>query len=144
METIECPGCAEPMRSESHAGVMLDRCDNCGALWFDKGELQRVLKRVTYRSGLPASSDIEPVLHQEGGTCPRCSDSVLRHSQVASVDATICGGCHGFLLPALSLRSLAERPGPADAGVALDTMAFGPLYGLLSAVVRALDRAVPK
>lgn len=40
--TLECPACARPMRTESHAGLRLDVCGGCRGVWFDHHELQTI------------------------------------------------------------------------------------------------------
>jgi uncharacterized protein len=42
---VECPACAEPMDPMNYcgnSGVVVDRCDECGGLWMDRGELEKV------------------------------------------------------------------------------------------------------
>lgn len=44
---MRCPKCGAPLKEESYEGlIMLDRCQNsgCGGIFFDKGELEIVLK----------------------------------------------------------------------------------------------------
>ena len=38
-----CPKCAAPLLSITFHGVELDKCSGCGGLWFDTGELDRVM-----------------------------------------------------------------------------------------------------
>ena len=40
--TLDCPACERPMRTESHAGLRLDVCAACRGVWFDHHELQAV------------------------------------------------------------------------------------------------------
>jgi hypothetical protein len=40
-----CPKCAAPLVTISYQGVELDKCSECGGLWFDTGELDRVLEK---------------------------------------------------------------------------------------------------
>jgi Zn-finger nucleic acid-binding protein len=40
--TLECPACARPMRTESHAGLRLDVCGGCRGVWFDHHELRAI------------------------------------------------------------------------------------------------------
>lgn len=44
---IACPRCQAPMeklRSRARKLVMYDRCDACAGLWFDEGELERIVE----------------------------------------------------------------------------------------------------
>jgi hypothetical protein len=38
-----CPKCAAGLVTVTFRGVELDKCSECGGLWFDCGELDRVL-----------------------------------------------------------------------------------------------------
>ncbi|CAN5115888.1 hypothetical protein BH23CHL1_BH23CHL1_20900 [soil metagenome] len=42
--TIECPKCFSAMRRVERSGVVVDRCTGCGGLFFDRGELERLLQ----------------------------------------------------------------------------------------------------
>src|SRR5262245_58742462 len=38
-----CPKCAAPLVTITYRDVELDKCSGCGGLWFDTGELDRVM-----------------------------------------------------------------------------------------------------
>ena len=38
-----CPKCASPLVAITYRDVELDKCTGCGGLWFDTGELDRVM-----------------------------------------------------------------------------------------------------
>jgi hypothetical protein len=40
-----CPKCAFPLVTITYKGVELDKCSGCEGLWFDTGELDRVLEK---------------------------------------------------------------------------------------------------
>ncbi len=45
-----CPRCGVPMEPFNYAGdsgILLDKCRNCGGLWLDHGDLERVLAVVS-------------------------------------------------------------------------------------------------
>ncbi len=49
VEDAPCPRCGVAMRPFNYAGdsgVVLDKCPNCGGLWLDDGDLERVLTVV--------------------------------------------------------------------------------------------------
>ena len=41
-----CPKCAAGLVTMTFRGVELDKCSACGGLWFDTGELDRVLEEA--------------------------------------------------------------------------------------------------
>lgn len=40
--TLDCPACERPMRTEAHAGLRLDVCGGCRGVWFDHHELAAI------------------------------------------------------------------------------------------------------
>ena len=43
---LHCPKCRGLLETYTVQGVMLDRCQNCGGIWMDKGELEGVLGKA--------------------------------------------------------------------------------------------------
>ncbi len=41
-----CDGAMEPFNYAGDSGIILDKCPNCGGLWLDNGDLERVLAVV--------------------------------------------------------------------------------------------------
>ncbi len=39
-----CPKCGMQLAEINFNGVMVDKCTNCGGVWLDAGELERVAK----------------------------------------------------------------------------------------------------
>jgi Zn-finger nucleic acid-binding protein len=44
---IRCPKCSGDLESYTFQGFALDRCQNCGGIWMDKGELEAIVRTVT-------------------------------------------------------------------------------------------------
>lgn len=47
---VSCPQCRAPMgklRSRAKKFVLYDRCEACRGLWFDQGELERIVQALT-------------------------------------------------------------------------------------------------
>ena len=42
-----CPKCAGRLESYTFEGFALDRCDKCGGIWMDRGELEGVVRKVS-------------------------------------------------------------------------------------------------
>ena len=40
--TLRCPKCEAPMRMYERNGVHVDRCTECGGIFLDRGELERL------------------------------------------------------------------------------------------------------
>lgn len=67
-----CPRCAAEMETRLFGGVTLDRCAQCGGIWFDGGELQAVVTR--YRSGAQGDFEISREL-RSGLGAPGAADT---------------------------------------------------------------------
>jgi Zn-finger nucleic acid-binding protein len=48
-----CPNCAREMVHITRHGVTLDRCEVCGGIWLDRGELEHLLETVRSPVVLP-------------------------------------------------------------------------------------------
>lgn len=44
---IICPKCQAAMRSIERSGVLVDRCTECGGLFLDRGELEKLMDAET-------------------------------------------------------------------------------------------------
>ena len=50
--TVECPKCDGTLVEIEHEGVRIDRCNTCGGVWLDAGELEQ-LEQLTKREDRP-------------------------------------------------------------------------------------------
>ena len=41
--TMSCPRCTGKLHSEVYDEVNIDRCDTCGGIWLDAGELEQII-----------------------------------------------------------------------------------------------------
>lgn len=41
--TMDCPRCDGKLREEIYDEVRVDRCDKCGGIWLDAGELEEIV-----------------------------------------------------------------------------------------------------
>lgn len=41
---LRCPKCQAPMRAIERSGVVIDRCTECGGVFLDRGELERLMR----------------------------------------------------------------------------------------------------
>jgi Zn-finger nucleic acid-binding protein len=55
---ISCPGDGQALTAVKHRGIEVDVCGTCGGVWFDHGELQKILAQSAdpARSFLDANS----------------------------------------------------------------------------------------
>lgn len=43
MPLLLCPNCGAGMKEVERRGVLLDVCPQCGGVWLDRGELEKLL-----------------------------------------------------------------------------------------------------
>ena len=46
-QELICPKCLGKLESYSFMGFFLDRCQACGGIWLDKGELEGILREAS-------------------------------------------------------------------------------------------------
>lgn len=42
-----CPKCPGKLEGHTFQGFALDRCDQCGGIWLDRGELEGIVRKVS-------------------------------------------------------------------------------------------------
>lgn len=95
---INCPKCSSEALVETPAlgNIPLDVCPGCSGIWFDKGELEALLKQ----SQGGGAADLELINPRADGLpCPRCKDKMARGGLVNPllvVDK--CQSCGGIWL----------------------------------------------
>ncbi len=62
---LACPKCSGKLETYAFMEFLLDRCQSCGGVWLDKGELEGILEK-TLRA--PSSSFIDWFLSRSQGT----------------------------------------------------------------------------
>src|SRR6185503_2910434 len=107
---IRCPNDNTLMEKETVGGVTIDRCNSCGRLWLDDGEMQRLLQHkssVHWADSGPFGRESKRAALGVR-TCPRDGKALLevRHPQRPAVLIEYCPGCRGVLLDAGELRQI--------------------------------------
>ena len=44
---LRCPKCPGHLHGYTFEGFALDRCDTCGGVWMDRGELEGVVRKIS-------------------------------------------------------------------------------------------------
>jgi Zn-finger nucleic acid-binding protein len=45
--TMDCPRCTGKLHEETYDDVGINRCDTCGGIWLDAGELEEIISQET-------------------------------------------------------------------------------------------------
>ncbi len=79
--TLVCPRCGERMVEIQHLGVTIDRCNGCGGLYFDAGELEEVIEREYPEE---AALEMELELVTESAAPPDTPDTEAVPEEIAA------------------------------------------------------------
>jgi len=101
MNEIKCPQCPEAkLLTRDFQDTPVDVCENCGGLWLDKGELNKIAH--------PIQGDLEFCSHEhfDGKNltellCPNCNgEKLLKVKFIEFTDITLdhCPKCDGIWL----------------------------------------------
>lgn len=44
-KTLNCPKDQNPMIKLTSQGITVDKCQKCGGMWLDKGEMKKIIER---------------------------------------------------------------------------------------------------
>jgi Zn-finger nucleic acid-binding protein len=81
--------------SDGGAEVEIDRCGQCGALWFDSGELE-----------MAANLHARPSAAESEHPCPVCRQQMRGAALPRGLFAHRCDSCHGTFLEADTVAAL--------------------------------------
>ncbi|HJX05384.1 MAG TPA: zf-TFIIB domain-containing protein [Candidatus Nanoarchaeia archaeon] len=43
---LKCPKDHFPMRKKTREGITIDKCEKCGGIWLDKGEMDEIIQKI--------------------------------------------------------------------------------------------------
>jgi hypothetical protein len=107
MSARDCPDCdtrLQPLWLPASKGgeeVELDRCNDCGGVWFDAGELSDATRRSVQASA-----------EQTDRRCPACDVPLLHGVMSGGVDVETCAECKGTFLEARDLDAIVKKKAP--------------------------------
>jgi Zn-finger nucleic acid-binding protein len=111
MASVRCPKCDDAALLPLDLGeILLDRCESCGGIWFDHGELEAVV-------GLTAAARQEPIEPEPAGggsgPCPRCTVEMRPVSAGEDPDRPVrvdrCPSCMGLWLDRRLVRPIEDQ-----------------------------------
>ena len=111
--SARCPGCRAAMTVDSRDGVTIDRCPQCGGLWFDAEELDRCLLALYPEDSPPPEARI-PERGMGTRRCPRCTRFMTTAGWTGLV-LDRCPTCRGLFVEATELAQMEREQPPLDA-----------------------------
>jgi Zn-finger nucleic acid-binding protein len=108
---MKCPKCQGRMQPITTAGGTVDRCDDCGGVWFDRLEMGKQADH---------SSEVDVGNPERGARfnsvdrigCPRCANTPLTRmvdNDQPHIWFEACSSCGGRFLDAGEFKDLTER-----------------------------------
>lgn len=100
---MKCPACKNTLREQVAGDMTVDVCDNCGGIWFDASELERVSARGDTTLQAFGHVPTGNVKLTETRICPRCDPQILARkwfSELKEVEIDECSICNGIWLDA--------------------------------------------
>jgi Zn-finger nucleic acid-binding protein len=95
---MKCVKCDGTLRRVELEDVEVDQCDACSGIWFDSGELQRILGKASTDKLKTAATSSDTSDDTKRARCPRCRGEG-KLVQVASLTSDIhvdtCAVCGG-------------------------------------------------
>jgi Zn-finger nucleic acid-binding protein len=93
---MDCPRCSVELSEISHGESVLQRCGECGGLWVDSDDLNRVL----LHANLPALSAVGGWVNPDeiAGMCPACNVDLVavEGGEKRALHYDTCESCGGI------------------------------------------------
>ncbi len=108
---MNCPKCSSAMETVKQEGTTVDRCTDCGGIWFDVFEAEDLIEAENGIS-VDTGNKIKGLQMNKirDISCPRCGKQMQTVSDREDplLKFEVCTGCHGYFLDAGELRDMAH------------------------------------
>lgn len=101
-----CLKCTGILSKTRLGDIEVDYCKECGGLWLDRGELERIVRttrktpkvvNVLRRKLMPLPT-ASPIPSDLDATCPVCAETTMREVLLEDVHVDYCTRCSGVFL----------------------------------------------
>ncbi|NIM18161.1 MAG: hypothetical protein GTO45_39670 [Candidatus Aminicenantes bacterium] len=100
-QKFDCPKCKKPTLSNFNTseGVVVDFCDQCFGIWFDKDELANYIE---LSKDIPEIKEMKEQARKTGLACPKCKGTLeeLPFSSQTNILVDRCESCGGIFFDA--------------------------------------------
>ena len=105
---MKCPRCSSAMETVQVENATIDRCTQCGGLWFDEFELADLTAKEGSEKIDTGPADKSNQHSQARLNCPKCGMAMLRmvDAQQPHIWYETCEGCSGSFCDAGEFRDL--------------------------------------
>lgn len=109
---LDCPKCVGKLEAVGNGQPKLDVCFICSGIWFDGGELEKVLKvkggffeNFGHQAVVFSGAVVAEYFDAQAGRCPRCAGSMVqRRFKGTTIDC--CAQNHGIWLDDGELKNV--------------------------------------
>ena len=112
---MDCPRCSVEMKEIAREDSALQRCGECGGLWIDVTDLNKVL----LHANLPAITSIGGTINVDeiAGMCPACNVDlvVVEGGEKRSLHYDTCESCGGIWIEGLDQDEVPAEASWAEA-----------------------------
>ncbi len=116
---MKCPVCSNKLRPLKSKAAVVDICDGCKGIWFDKGELVRVVKALSSDDRIKPekvklfhSRKVKGVYQLQEGTrsCPRCKVGMRKFNYASDSNVFLdkCPACDGIWADSGEVKAIAQ------------------------------------
>lgn len=140
MKLRDCPDCNTHMQpfwlpaKTLGSEVELDRCADCGGVWFDAGELVAA-----------SSKEVRATSTKTDRPCPSCTAMLVQGRIVDGPAVETCASCRGTFLEARDLDALAKKArqstAPSGTGFVCDSCGERKPFSAAQATLTGLECA---
>jgi Zn-finger nucleic acid-binding protein len=110
---VKCPKCGGELQAVSQDSIEVDRCAQCGGLWFDRLEADRLLKAKGSANAVDTGdAKVGEQQNQQGKIeCPRCHTPMIRMVDLEQhhIWYESCTVCYGKWFDAGEFKDLQQE-----------------------------------
>ena len=108
---MRCPKCGSDFETFTHENVEVDRCNNCGGIWFDAAE-KKNLEQIEDAAIIDSGDKRVGKKYNEmrNINCPKCDVTMYRVADKTQfhIEYESCPACYGTFFDAGEFKDLNE------------------------------------
>ncbi|MBN2407454.1 MAG: zf-TFIIB domain-containing protein [Elusimicrobia bacterium] len=105
---MNCPRCSAVLDDHILQGKIYHKCDGCGGLWFDRGELAQIKQEKNWFTIDSAANPSAARINEGDMKCPRDGFNLrsIEYEHETGVKVDICPECEGLWLDAGEVKAI--------------------------------------
>jgi Zn-finger nucleic acid-binding protein len=107
---MKCPSCSGCLEEQRLHEIVVDVCNKCKGIWFDRTELQSYCRRTNRGPAREGRAGLQflPYGEVEPEQCPRCQGESLQIGDLGDHTLLRCSNCVGVFVPNPELERMKE------------------------------------